>query len=313
MLANAPDMHQANNQNAEFATSSELLAASRSVIVSGATSQIGKFLLPRLVDAGCGVVALSRQAAPGWKAEQSKNIRWLRVNIRDNAALSALPSAHSLIHLAPLTILPKEIETFSELGLKRIIAFSSSSKHSKARSPIATERVYAQHLDTAEGVLADRCREFGIHWTIFRPTLIYGRDMDRNISLIRRLVKAVGIFPILGEASGLRQPVHADDLAQACVAALHNPVTFEKTYDLSGGETLTYRAMVERIFESLNYKPRFMPIPQSLFSAIIGILSFIPRYRDFNIAMAQRMNENLVYEHTEATRDFGYQPRYFSP
>jgi hypothetical protein len=29
--------------------------------------------------------------------------------------------------------------------------------------------------------------------------------------------------------------------------------------------------------------------------------------------MAQRMNEDLVYEHGDATRDFGYLPNKFTP
>ncbi|MFA7268816.1 MAG: NAD-dependent epimerase/dehydratase family protein [Sterolibacterium sp.] len=288
-------------------------SAAHTVVVGGAASQIGRFLLPLLVDAGYRAVALSRRSAPEWKTEQHGNVAWHKVDNWDTSSLTALPAAHSLIHLAPLTILPHRIEAFLQLGIKRIIAFSSSSKFSKAGSPSAAERAFAHRLNAAEDELAENCRRFGMHWTIFRPTLIYGRDMDRNITLIRRLVRATGIFPILGEASGLRQPVHAADLANACVVALDNPLTFEKTYDLSGGETLTYRAMVSRIFESLNYKPRFVTIPKVLYGTSIAALSFIPGYRDFNIAMAQRMNEDLVCEHTEATRDFGYQPRRFVP
>ena len=187
-----------------------------------------------------------------------------------NHLLGALPPAHYLIHLAPLNILPAQLNAFSTIGVKRIIAFSSSSRHSKAESPIPAERAFAKRLDAAEQSLARFANESGIHWTVFRPTLIYGREMDRNITLIRRLIRAVGVFPLLGDASGLRQPVHAADLASACISALDNPHAFDKSYDLSGGETLTYRAMVGRIFESLNHRPRFVTIPMALFRAAIG-------------------------------------------
>ncbi|OIR06779.1 N-acetylglucosaminyl-diphospho-decaprenol L-rhamnosyltransferase [mine drainage metagenome] len=287
--------------------------ASRTVIVSGATSQIGRFLLPRLAAAGYRVIALSRTGAPDWKDEYAGETFWLRADIRDGASLVPMPSARTLIHLAPLVILPQQIEAFSALGVRRVIAFGSSSRHSKAESPVDAERAYARRLVDAEQALAERCGHCGMRWTVFRPTLVYGRGMDRNITLIRRLVRITGFFPLLGDGSGLRQPVHADDLAAACVAALDNPLAFDKAYDLSGGETLSYRAMVGRIFDSLSHKPRFLSIPQALFTGALRVLSLIPRYRDFNVAMAQRMNEDLVYEHHEATRDFGFRPKKFTP
>ncbi len=308
-----PDVRAAYDEYAKPWRMDASREASRSVIVSGATSQVGLFLLPRLAQAGYRVIALSRVSAPAWQAAHAGKIFWLKADIRDTASLVALPSAHCLIHLAPLAILPGQIEAFSAIGVKRVIAFSSSSRHSKASSPIAAERAFAERLVASEEALAGHCRRQGIRWTIFRPTLIYGRGMDRNVTLIRRLVKMAGFFPLLGDGSGLRQPVHADDLAAACVATLANPRAYDKAYDLSGGETLTYRAMVGRIFDSLGHRPRFLNIPLALFGPALKALSLIPRYRDFNIAMAQRMNQDLIYEHGEATRDFAYLPKKFIP
>ena len=308
-----PDLRAAYRQCADLWRTGCAQHSARTVIVTGASSQIGCFLLPLLVDAGFRVIALSRRAVSDHEMAQIKNVCWLQADIQDTYALGTLPSAKYLIHLAPLSILPPQIETFARIGIKRIIAFSSSSRHSKAESPIAAERAYAKRLDAAEQSLKYVSESCGIRWTIFRPTLIYGRDMDRNITLIRRLIRAIGVFPLLGNASGLRQPVHASDLAAACLSALDNPRSLDKAYDLSGGETLSYRAMVERIFESVNHQPRFVTIPVAMFGAAINVLAMIPRYRDFNIAMAQRMNEDLVYEHTEAASDFGYLPSRFTP
>ena len=308
-----PDMRGAYRQCAPLWRAANATSAARTVIVSGATSQVGRFLLPLLVQSGYRVVALSRETAPDWKADYAENIFWLKADIQDPISLSTLPTARSLIHLAPLMILPPQLERFAALGIKRIIAFSSSSRFSKTVSPITAERTYARHLAAAEEELASSSEKHGIRWTVFRPTLIYGLGMDRNITLIRRLIRTVGVFPLFGRAAGLRQPVHAADLAAACVAVLENPQTYDRAYDLSGGETLTYHAMVSRIFESLHHKPKFVTIPMVLFRAAIGVLSFIPRYRDFNIAMAQRMNEDLVYVHDEATRDFGFMPKKFIP
>jgi hypothetical protein len=55
-------------------------------------------------------------------------------------------------------------------------------------------------------------------WTILRPTLIYGAGIDRSITPIVQRALRLRLFPI-PLAGGLRQPVHADDIARAVVAA----------------------------------------------------------------------------------------------
>ena len=308
-----PDARLACGQYVRLRRNFSLEAAARTVIVSGATSQIGCFLLPRLVQAGYRVVALSRSLPPQATRDPSGRVHWIATDIRDLDLLVTLPPARYLIHLAPLFILPPSMKAFADVGVTRLIAFSSSSRYSKAESAVVAERDYAASLAAAERDLAACCAEKRVHSTIFRPTLIYGRGMDRNVALIRRVIRLVGVFPLLGEGKGLRQPVHADDLASACVAALENASTYEKSYDLSGGETLAYRSMVARIFDSLGRKPRFLAVPSALFGGAMRMLSLLPRYRDFNVAMARRMDEDLVYDHGQAHRDFGYVPQRFRP
>ncbi len=312
--ASLPNVRQGSRQSVEPAQKVGTTFASRNIIVTGATSQIGLCLLPRLVEAGYRVIAISRAYTPKQASKASAaNIFWLRVDVRDSAGLAALPPAHTLIHLAPLVLLPAQLETFSTLGVSRLIVFSSSSVHSKVNSPVTSERAYAQRLVASEEQLAKICERLGIHWTIFRPTLIYGVGMDQSVTLIRRLINTTTFFPLLGQASGLRQPVHADDLAAACVVTLKDSRAFNKAYDLSGGETLSYREMVARIFASLGRKPRFVTIPMQLFGMAMKLISLMPKYKGFNAAMAQRMNDDLVFSHSEASNDFAYAPRRFEP
>ncbi len=84
-----------------------------------------------------------------------------------------------------------------------------------------------------------------------------------------------------------------------------------KGYELSGGEAIPYRVMIQRIFLALGMKPRFVPVPLPLFRLAIGVLRLLPRYRHWSGAMAERMNRDLVFDHAEATRDLGFRPRSF--
>ncbi len=224
-----------------------------------------------------------------------------------------LPPAHALIHIASIRLLPALLPGMAAKGVRRVIAFSSTSRYGKARSSEPHEIEFVARLIEVEEAVERICNELGIDWTIFRPTLIYGAGVDSNVTTIAKLIRRLGVFPLLGEAKGKRQPVHADDLAEVCVLALEAPAAFGKVYNLSGGETLTYRQMVERIFSALEKRPRFVHVPVVAFRLAMKIFSLAPKYRDYNVQMARRMNDDLVFDHAEATRDFGYAPRSFQP
>ncbi|MDX5363436.1 MAG: hypothetical protein LPJ91_04695 [Pseudazoarcus pumilus] len=128
---------------------------------------------------------------------------------------------------------------------------------------------------------------------------------------IARFVRSFGSFPVLGAAVGWRQPVHADDVAAACVAALSAPVA-GRACNLSGREALSYRTMVERVFAALGRPPRVVSVPVGLLRVAVPPARFLPRYRHLTLEMPYRMNRDLVFDHADATRDLGFAPRAFA-
>jgi nucleoside-diphosphate-sugar epimerase len=276
------------------------------VLLTGASSQIGLFLIPRLLRDGHELFAISRRRRDG-----AGGVTWLLDDV--SSPTMPWPPVDALIHIAPLRLLPALLPDFLARGGRRVICFGTTSRYSKAVSGDPKEQAFAAEQIAAESKVAELCRAADAPWTVFRPTLIYGAGMDRNVTVIARLIRRFGLFPLFGAASGRRQPVHADDLAAACVAALGEPKTFNSAYDLTGGETLTYREMVKRIFAAEGRTPRFLPVPLAAFRVAMWCASRIPRFRDFNAEMARRMNEDLVFESGDAVRDFGFAPRKFEP
>lgn len=283
------------------------------VLVTGASSQIGMFLIPRLLQGGHDVYAVSRREQDSARESGTgeHRVEWLRDDI--GASSKAWPTIDVLIHIAPLRLLPGLLPGFLASGGRRVICFGTTSRHSKAVSANPKEQAFAAEQIANERKIAGLCEAAGASWTVFRPTLIYGAGIDRNVTLIARMIRRFGVFPLLGEASGRRQPVHADDLAAACVATLAEPRAFNAAYDLPGGETLSYRKMVERIFAAEGRSPRFLHVPLSAFRAAMWCMSRVPRFKDFNAEMARRMNSDLVFDSLPAMRDFGYSPRKFAP
>ena len=188
-----------------------------------------------------------------------RRLIWHQADISHPSLALAGIDACALIHLAPLWLLPPLLNSHY---LVRVVGFGSTSVFSKANSANAKERQLAARFVEVEAAIERICIEKKIDWTLFRPTLVYDGVRDRNVTLIARFIRRYGFFPLLGRGSGLRQPVHADDLAFACLQALDEPATVDKAYNLSGGETLSYREMVERIFRPLGKAVRFLPVPE---------------------------------------------------
>ena len=69
--------------------------------------------------------------------------------------------------------------------------------------------------------------------------------------------------------------------------------------------------MVARIFSALGRPVCLLPVPLLAFRFAVALLRLLPRYRNWTSAMAERMNRDLVFDHIEATRDFGFEPRPF--
>ncbi len=273
-------------------------------IVTGASSQIGCFLLPRLVAAGYTVRALSRV-----RRTDVDGVHWCFGDLGDRVDWPVDTGGSVLFHLAHISLLPEQIDTLACSDVRRIVAFSSTGRFTKAHSGSSGERASAVSLACAEEAVIAKCDAAGIPWTLFRPTMIYGKGTDRNVSFIARVVKRCRFFPLAGKGTGLRQPVHAEDLASACLAVLDNPVTFAKSYVLSGGEILSYREMVERVFQGLDLEPRILTVPIPLLRCVINVMRILPGFREFTPEMASRMNTDLCFDHAEATNDFQFAPR----
>jgi nucleoside-diphosphate-sugar epimerase len=116
---------------------------------------------------------------------------------------------------------------------------------------------------------------------------------------------------LVGTGDGLRQPVHAEDLALACLKTVDNPKTFNKAYNLSGGEILTYRHMVNRISTHLETRCKIIHIPLPLMRFALGWLSNLPGYQKVTPEAANRINLDMCFDHSDAEIDISFKPRRF--
>jgi nucleoside-diphosphate-sugar epimerase len=208
--------------------------------------------------------------------------------------------------------LPDYFSLVEGSGARRVVALSSTSRFTKVGSRDTAENAIAAKLIESEARVRAWAEDRGIEWVVLRPTLIYGLGRDKNISEMAHFIRRFGFFPLLGRAQGQRQPIHAADVAAACVAALQAPHAANSAYNISGGETLAYRDMVARVFAALRCPTRLLTVPLWAFRLAVATLRYFPRYRHWSAAMAERMNRDLLFDHTDAARDLGFKPRGFA-
>ncbi len=281
----------------------------RRVLVLGATSLIGRRLLDQPWPSATSVVALSRRSPP--PQEGPASLRWIAADLVGPDVAARLPAIDAVVSLSPVWLLPQALPALLATGAKRLIAVSSTSRLTKARSPVAQERAVAERLAHGEAAVIAACDAAGVGWTLLRPTLIYAEGEDGNVSRLAGLISRFGVLPLAGRGEGLRQPVHAGDLARAVWQALDTPVAVGRTYAMPGGETLSYREMATRIFDALGRRPRLLSLPPWLWR--LGLAASAPWLPGATAAMGARMGEDLVFDVTPAARDFGYAPRPFRP
>ncbi len=278
----------------------------KTVGVLGASSLVGTFMLPLLKDAGWKVLAYSRR-----HIEPSPEAEWRLVYAEQKTLCDGEESIPYWICLAPIWVLPDYFEMILQSGARRIVVLSSTSRFAKAHSSDIAEQALVRRMEAGETGLRTWAEAHGIEWVVLRPTLIYGHCLDKNITEITRFIRRFGFFPLFGNASGLRQPIYAKDVALSCIATVTSPATANRTYNISGKEIISYREMVSRVFAALGRTPRFVSIPLWTFRIAVACVSLFPRYRKWSPAMAERMNQDLVFDHSDAMRDFGFNPKPF--
>jgi nucleoside-diphosphate-sugar epimerase len=275
------------------------------VLLFGASGQIGRRVLVRLRARGWRVVAICRGHSP----DPLPGVEWRRGALPD--AVEAGEDFDAIFSCGPLDLFSLWYERHGT-GAARVVAFGSTSVHVKHASSDPAERGLAGRLHAAEARIAAAAAARGAMATLLRPTLVYGAGSDRNLSRIAALARRYGFFLLPGDARGLRQPVHVDDLADAALAALDRPGAGFAAYDLPGGETLAYRDMVARVLHSLRPRARLVALPGPLFSCA-ATLARLVGVHDAGAAVLARMRADLVFDGSPAGRDLGYAPRKFAP
>jgi NADH dehydrogenase len=284
------------------------------IFLTGATGFIGRNIARQLCDAGLPVRALVRsENSPRGVLPSSAEIVYgdvLKSKVVDGAA-----GCNTIIHLvgiiketrnlsfyqAHVAATANMLEAAKANGIKRYIQMSALGTRPDAIAEYHKTKWKAEEL----------VRSSGLNWTIFRPSLVYGKDSEFLQSMMP-LVKAP-VTPIIspGMNTGLLQPIHVDDLAKCFVQAAqdHTGTTFGQIYECGGPDQVTTKRVLELVAQMRGKKLRTIPFPLFLATLFFGIGEKLHLPVPATRGQLQMLQENTICDIGPMREAFDMEPR----
>lgn len=269
-------------------------------LVFGLTGMVGEGLRAQWRAGDPALLGVSRRPPADDGA-----VRWLAGALPGPVEV---PATAAIASLGPLDAFAAWFEASGQAPA-RVVALGSTSVHGKAGSPDPAERELVLRLREAEARLAAACAVRGSALTLLRPTLVWGRGRDRNLSRLVGLARRWRLLPVPRGARGLRQPIRADEVAAAVLAALRAPAPVPGVFDLPGGETLPWGEMVARCLRAGAPGARLLRLPDPVFRAGLRLLG----RRSPGAGVLARLDQDLAYDPAPVRAALVWHPGPFSP
>jgi nucleoside-diphosphate-sugar epimerase len=271
------------------------------VLVTGGTGLLGSALVNLLLAAGHGVLCLVRESSAGVRRLDLERVELVRGDADGSEDLyRALSGVEAMVHVAGIEYAPQVVEAARRAGVRRLVMVGSTSVHS------AYEFRSGPKLRMEKLV-----RESRLDYTIVRPTMIYGSELDKNMHRLLRFLDRSPVFPMFGSGENLWQPVYYEDCAWGVYEALVRPAAVGQSYDLPGAESLTYLELVKTAAGALGKKPRVVRLPLEPVRRSLAAAERLRLPLPIGSEQVLRLREDKTYPYEKARRELDYAPRPF--
>ncbi|MGH2395080.1 MAG: complex I NDUFA9 subunit family protein, partial [Candidatus Limnocylindria bacterium] len=120
------------------------------------------------------------------------------------------------------------IDAAAAAGVRRFLHMSALGTRPNARS-----RYHRTKWAAEEAVRAS-----GLRWTIFRPSIIYGRG-DQFVTMLAYFVGRYPVMPVIGSGRQRLQPVPVEHVAEGFARGVVTGDAEKQTYEVGGPDTVT--------------------------------------------------------------------------
>ncbi|NNC65179.1 MAG: complex I NDUFA9 subunit family protein [Gammaproteobacteria bacterium] len=254
------------------------------VCVLGGTGFVGRSLASALVRRGFRVRIPTRNRERHRSLLVLPGVELVNADVHDAAALKRLVAGCSTVvnlvgilherprngsgfHKAHVALVEKSLEACLEQGVERFLqmsALKANAEHGPSH--------YLRSKGTGERVVKNLAGE-GIRFTIFQPSAIFGAD-DSFTNMFAGLVRLFPVLPLVKPDARLA-PVFVGDVADAFCAALEDPSTAGKTYQLCGPDIFSLLEIVAEIAKTLGKRRIIIGLPDALASVQAWLMDYV--------------------------------------
>jgi uncharacterized protein YbjT (DUF2867 family) len=252
------------------------------VLVTGASGFVGSHLVPAVIDAGHGVIALVRDEEGAALVErrltpaQRTSLMTRRGDVTKPDTLpTALEGVDVVLHLAAI---PRDWDGGATL---RLVNTEGTRTLLKAVADAGIRRYVHLgalgvkdepdlHYGGSKAKAMELVRASDLDWTILSPSLLFG-PRDGFFNILAGLVRmSPGVVPITGKGEARFQPLAIGDLARAMVQAIGDDTTIGREFLLGGPRYWTYREIVEEVLRGMGTRRALLPMPVALIRLVAG-------------------------------------------
>ncbi|HVY05892.1 MAG TPA: complex I NDUFA9 subunit family protein [Burkholderiales bacterium] len=254
----------------------------RSVCVIGGAGFLGSHVVRQLAARGIAVRVPTRRRERAKSLIVLPTVDVVNTDVHDSATLERLfAGTDAVISLAGIlnegrkgefaqvhTELPRKIvDACRERGVRRLLHVSAlKAAHDAPSEYLRSKADGEQQVRVAQAS--------DIHTTIFRPSVIFGRE-DRFLNLFAQLAHALPVIALASPKARF-QPIHVEDVARAMVESLELAHTYNKSFDLCGPAAYTLQALVEYVCKLLRLQRPILPLNDDMSQLLAWMMEWLP-------------------------------------
>jgi NADH dehydrogenase len=251
----------------------------RRIALLGGTGFVGRHVAAKLVATGHSVVVPTRRRERGKDLLPLPTVELIEADLHDDAALERIVGAgDAVVNLVGIlhqrgaqsfqrvhAELPaRVVAACKRAGVRRLVHMSALG--AAPDSPSEYQRTKAEGEARVAGS--------GLAWTIFRPSIIFGRG-DSFLTMLARLLRMLPVVALAAPQARF-QPVWVGDVAHAFAQAVDDDRTIGQRYDLAGPRVYTLRELVEWVGETSGHIRPIVPLGPGLSKLQASVLEHLP-------------------------------------
>jgi NADH dehydrogenase len=254
------------------------------VFVTGATGFVGRAVVQALRADGHTVRCLVRRGSErdlqGLGAiERVEGDVLVRRGLEDDMA-----GCQAVIHLVGIIReYPRRGITFEQVHTRGTINVIEAAAASGARrflhmSSLGTRPSARSRYHRTKWAAEEAVRSSGLRWTIFRPSIIYGRG-DQFVTMLAYFVRRYPVMPVIGSGRSRVQPVPVEHVAEGFARALVTVAAEKQTYDVGGPDTVSMIELLDLIGAAVGRRQvHKIHLPLRLMRPLTRLLHRLPGY-----------------------------------